>query len=54
MQGACVPGVAIMAQVRAGRMRALAVSTAKRSELTPDIPAMKEAGLPEKCEAGRQ
>jgi tripartite-type tricarboxylate transporter receptor subunit TctC len=28
-------------------MLALAVSTAKRSQLTPDIPTMKEAGLPE-------
>jgi tripartite-type tricarboxylate transporter receptor subunit TctC len=28
-------------------MRALAVSTAKRSQLMPDIPTMKEAGLPE-------
>lgn len=47
VQFACVPAVAVMPQVRAGRMRALAVSTAKRSELTPDIPTMKEAGLPE-------
>jgi tripartite-type tricarboxylate transporter receptor subunit TctC len=36
-----------MPQVKAGKLRALAVSTAKRSELTPDIPTMKEAGLPE-------
>jgi tripartite-type tricarboxylate transporter receptor subunit TctC len=43
-----------MAQVRAGRMRTLAVSTAKRSELAPEIPHMKEAGLPEQREAGRQ
>ncbi len=47
VQFACVPAVAVMPQVRAGRMRALAVSTGKRSELTPEIPTMKEAGLPE-------
>jgi len=47
VQFACVPAVAVMPQVRAGKMRALAVSTGKRSELTPEIPTMKEAGLPE-------
>lgn len=47
VQFACVPAVAVIPQVKAGKMRALAVSTAKRSQLTPDIPTMKEAGLPE-------
>jgi tripartite-type tricarboxylate transporter receptor subunit TctC len=47
VQFACVPAVAVMPQVKAGKMRTLAVSTAKRSALTPDIPTMKEAGLPE-------
>ena len=47
VQFACVPAVAVMPQVKAGRMRALAVSTGQRSELTPEIPTMKEAGLPE-------
>ena len=47
VQFACVPAVAVMPQVKAGKMRALAVSTGKRSELTPEIPTMKEAGLPE-------
>jgi tripartite-type tricarboxylate transporter receptor subunit TctC len=36
-----------MPQVKAGKLRPLAVSTAKRSALTPEIPTMKEAGLPE-------
>jgi tripartite-type tricarboxylate transporter receptor subunit TctC len=39
--------VAVMPQVKAGKLRTLAVSTAQRSQLTPDIPTMKEAGLPE-------
>src|SRR4029078_6905319 len=47
VQFACVPAVAVMAQGKAGKLRPLAVSTAKRSTLTPDIPTMKEAGLPE-------
>lgn len=47
VQFACVPPVAVMPQVKAGKMRALAVSTGKRSTLMPDIPTMKEAGLPE-------
>ena len=47
VQFACVPAVAVMPQVKAGKMRTLAVSTARRSQLMPDIPTMKEAGLPE-------
>ncbi|HUP09273.1 MAG TPA: tripartite tricarboxylate transporter substrate binding protein [Caldimonas sp.] len=47
VQFACVPAVAVMPQVKAGKLRPLAVSTAKRSALTPEIPTMKEAGLPD-------
>lgn len=47
VQFACVPAVAVVPQVKAGKLRALAVSTAQRSQLTPDIPTLKEAGLPE-------
>lgn len=47
VQFACVPAVAVMPQVKAGKLRPLAVSTAKRSALTPDIPTLREAGLPE-------
>jgi tripartite-type tricarboxylate transporter receptor subunit TctC len=47
VQFACVPAVAVLPQVKAGKLRTLAVSTARRSHLTPDIPTMKEAGLPE-------
>ncbi|MEO7727714.1 MAG: tripartite tricarboxylate transporter substrate binding protein [Burkholderiales bacterium] len=32
--------------VKAGRLRALAVSTAKRSSVMPDLPTVAEAGLP--------
>ncbi len=47
VQFACVPAIAVMPQVKSGKLRPLAVSTAKRSALTPEIPTMKEAGLPE-------
>jgi tripartite-type tricarboxylate transporter receptor subunit TctC len=32
--------------VKAGRMRALAISTAKRATLLPDLPTMQESGVP--------
>ena len=36
-----------LAQVKAGKVRALAVTTAKRSSLAPDLPTIAESGLPE-------
>jgi tripartite-type tricarboxylate transporter receptor subunit TctC len=39
MQGA-------MPQVKAGKLRALGVSSAKRSSSAPDVPAISEAGVP--------
>ncbi|MET0311302.1 MAG: tripartite tricarboxylate transporter substrate-binding protein [Burkholderiaceae bacterium] len=47
VQFACVPAVAVLPHVKSGKLRTLAVSTGKRSQLTPEIPTMKEAGLPE-------
>ena len=35
-----------MAQVKAGKLKALAVTTAERSTLVPELPTMAEAGLP--------
>jgi tripartite-type tricarboxylate transporter receptor subunit TctC len=35
-----------LAQVRAGRVKALAVTTARRSSLAPDLPTIAESGLP--------
>jgi len=35
-----------LGQVRAGRVRALAVTTAKRTSLAPDLPTIAESGLP--------
>ena len=36
----------MLPQVTAGKLRALAVSTTERSPLVPDLPGMREAGLP--------
>jgi tripartite-type tricarboxylate transporter receptor subunit TctC len=35
-----------MAQVKGGKVRAIAVTTAQRSKLAPDLPTMAEAGMP--------
>ena len=37
----------VLPQSSGGRLRALAVSTRERSPLVPDLPGMKEAGLPD-------
>jgi tripartite-type tricarboxylate transporter receptor subunit TctC len=37
----------VLPQTNGGKLRALAVSTRERSPLVPDLPGMREAGLPE-------
>lgn len=39
--------LAAAGDVRSGRLRALAVSTARRTEGMPDVPTMQEAGVPQ-------
>ncbi|MES2185275.1 MAG: tripartite tricarboxylate transporter substrate binding protein [Pseudomonadota bacterium] len=40
------PIVAVMAQVKAGKLRAIAVTSAKPSQAAPGIPTIAESGLP--------
>ena len=40
------PIVAVLPQVKAGRLRALAVTSATRSAAAPELPTLAEAGLP--------
>ncbi len=44
--------VTALPQIQAGKVRALAVTSAKRSPYAPDIPTMAEAGVPGYAEAG--
>ncbi|HXS52378.1 MAG TPA: tripartite tricarboxylate transporter substrate binding protein [Usitatibacter sp.] len=44
-QVACLPAAAVIGQVKAGKLKALAVATAKRSSILPDLPTLAEAGL---------
>jgi len=41
-----------MPQIRAGRVRALAVTSSKRSQYVPDVPTMTESGVQGYAEAG--
>lgn len=44
-QIAVLPAAAVMPHVRAGKLKALAVATAKRSSVLPDLPTLAESGL---------
>jgi len=44
-QLACLPAAAVIPQIKAGKLKALAVATAKRSPILPDLPTLAEAGL---------
>ncbi len=44
---ACVPPVAVMPQAKAGKLKAIAVTSPKRSKLAPELPTMAESGFPD-------
>ena len=46
-QIAVLPAAAVMQHVRAGKLKALAVATAKRSDVLPGLPTLAESGLPD-------
>ena len=44
-QLACLPPAAVVGQIKAGKLRALAVTSEKRSALMPDVPTLAETGI---------
>jgi tripartite-type tricarboxylate transporter receptor subunit TctC len=51
VQMACLPAIAVTPQVGTGKVKMLAVSTARRSTLLPDIPTLKESGIDVEADA---
>lgn len=45
IQAMFAPMVAVLPQIKGGRLRALAVTSARRSSATPDLPTLAESGL---------
>ena len=50
-QMACLPAISVMPQAKAGKVKMLAVSTAKRSPYLPDVPTLKESGIDVEADA---
>jgi tripartite-type tricarboxylate transporter receptor subunit TctC len=50
-QMACLPAISVMAQTKAGKVKALAVSTAQRSSYLPNLPTLKESGIDVEADA---
>jgi tripartite-type tricarboxylate transporter receptor subunit TctC len=44
-QMGCLPAISVMVQADKGSVKALAVSTAKRSPYLPNLPTLKESGI---------
>ncbi len=50
-QMACLPAISVTPQAKAGKVKMLAVSTAKRSPFLPDVPTLKESGIDVEADA---
>ncbi len=50
-QMACMPAASVVSQAKAGKVKMLAVSTAKRSPYLPDVPTLKESGIDVEADA---
>ncbi len=46
LQWAISPAAALVGLIRAGRLRAIAISSGKRSSILPELPTVAEAGVP--------
>lgn len=51
VQMGCLPGISVASQAQSGSIKMLAVSTAERSKLLPDIPTLREAGIDVEADA---
>jgi tripartite-type tricarboxylate transporter receptor subunit TctC len=51
VQMVCLPAISITPQLNGGKIRLLAISTAKRSALLPGVPTLKEAGIDVEADA---
>ena len=51
VQMACLPAISVAPQHAAGNLRMLAVSTARRSALLPEIPTLRESGIDVEADA---
>jgi tripartite-type tricarboxylate transporter receptor subunit TctC len=51
VQMVCLPAISIMPQLGSGKLKVLAVSTALRSPLLPEIPTLKEGGIDVEADA---
>ena len=50
-QTGCLPAISVVPQAKAGSVKILAVSTAKRSPYLPDVPTLKESGIDVEADA---
>jgi tripartite-type tricarboxylate transporter receptor subunit TctC len=50
-QMGCLPAISVTPQAEAGKVKILAVSTAKRSPFLPDVPTLKESGIDVEADA---
>jgi tripartite-type tricarboxylate transporter receptor subunit TctC len=50
-QMACLPAISVTPQAKAGKVRILAITTAKRSPYLPDVPTLKESGIDVEADA---
>lgn len=51
VQMVCLPAISITPQLRSGKIKLLAITTAKRSALLPGTPTLKEAGIDVEADA---
>ena len=51
VQMGCLPAISVTPQAEAGKLKMLAVSTAKRSPYLPNIPTLKEGGIDVEADA---